>query len=527
MKNTEKKRAAKSAEALAYTNVRRGFIACLILGMMVFVLQNAFLAYKNMKQTARTIQQSVSAQVSDKVNESLKLLKSLASLQIFYEPGIAWEEKVSKLDKINEYYGYMFICYVDKDIVVYTIGEEPASLASREHMQKVYASKQSYVTDSFVAGADGKTLNYTVIVPLLQDGVLTGSLFATVVLDDISALLKEITSSTTADAVLIGSKGQVMCATNGTVYGSSILDILDDHKLYGATADQIEEQMLNRKAGSFRSSVGAELRFTEYGPVENANWDVVVTVGFWPEFFSMLPSAGFVLLGMLLLLLGLYYFVNYHARLQANSIEHMVNAVQEIKKKVCQSSDPSELFDYENILQLSSRGLNDDLTGVFTRVIFLDRAEAMLQEKQEKRDGQTFALCFIDLDNLKTLNDKNGHLAGDIALKRIGSVLREYSVKYDGIVGRYGGDEFILILRDIDDREELDAVLKEMVGRLTFDVRCEDKDITVHCSIGVSLWHPEFSLGTLIANADKALYDVKCHGKANYSIYLYGEHDEI
>ena len=94
-------------------------------------------------------------------------------------------------------------------------------------------------------------------------------------------------------------------------------------------------------------------------------------------------------------------------------------------------------------------------------------------------------------------------------------------------MGRYGGDEFILILRDIDDREELDAVLKEMVGRLTFDVRCEDKDITVHCSIGVSLWHPEFSLGTLIANADKALYDVKCHGKANYSIYLYGEHDEI
>lgn len=527
MKSKNEKQAGKTTEALAFAHVRRAFVCCLILGMLIFVFQNAFLAYKNMKQIAWTIRQSASAQVSEKVNESLKLLKSLASLPSFYDPGVAWEEKVEKLDKINEYYGYMFICYVDKDIVVYTLGEEPASLASREHMQKVYASKQPYVTDSFVAGADGKTLNYTVIVPLMKDGVMTGSLFATIVLDDTSALLKEITSTTTADAVLVGSKGQVMCSTNDTAYGASILDILGGYTLYGATDDQVEEQMLNRKAGSFLSRAGAELMYTDYGPVENANWDVVVTVAFWPEFLSMLPSAVFVLFGMVLLLLGVYYFVYRHARLQAKSMEHMVKSVQEIKKKVYQGSDPSELFDYENIIQLSSRGLNDDLTGTFTRVIFLDRAEAMLREKRKKQDDQLLALCFIDLDDLKTLNDQNGHLAGDMVLQKIGALLREYGAKYDGLVGRYGGDEFILILRDIDSRQELDAVLKELVGRLSFDVCCEDKNIATHCSIGASIWHQELTLGMLISNADKALYDVKCHGKANYSIFMYGERDEI
>lgn len=69
---------------------------------------------------------------------------------------------------------------------------------------------------------------------------------------------------------------------------------------------------------------------------------------------------------------------------------------------------------------------------------------------KDKQDEQILALCFIDLDNLKTLNDTNGHSAGDMALKKIGSIVREYGVKYDGIAGRYGGDEFILILRDID-----------------------------------------------------------------------------
>ena len=202
----------------------------------------------------------------------------------------------------------------------------------------------------------------------------------------------------------------------------------------------------------------------------------------------------------------------------------MVKSVQQIKRKVYQGNDPSEQIDYENIIQLSSKGLNDDLTGTFTRVIFLDRAEAMLKDKQ---DDHILALCFIDLDNLKILNDTNGHSAGDIALKKIGSILREYGAKYDGIAGRYGGDEFILILRDIDNSDELHTVLKELVDRLKFIIYCEDKEIEIHCSIGASIWHKGLTLETLISNADKALYNVKCHGKANYSLFLNGGHDEI
>ena len=519
-----KKQAVKSAESLSYSKVRRSFIVCLLLGILCFLLQNAFLAYMDMKQTVQTIQQSVSNQISEKVNESLKLLESLASLELFYEPDTPWEEKVAALDKINEYYGYMFICFVDQDIVVYTLGEEPASLASREHMQKVYASKQPHVTDSFVAGADGKTLNYTVIVPLMKDGVMTGSLFATVVLDDISGLLNDITATTEAEAVLISSKGQVMCSTNNLTYGTSILDFLSKNKLLHVTADQLEEQMLNRQMGSFQSYNSFNLTYTEYGPVENSNWDVLVTISFCPVFLSMLPSAGLTVLGLILIMAVLYYFVNRYARLQSKTIENMVKSVQQIKRKVYQGNAPLEQVDYENILQLSSKGLNDDLTGTFTRVVFLDRAKAMLNDKQDER---VFALCFIDLDNLKTLNDTYGHSAGDIALKKIGSILREYGVKYDGIVGRYGGDEFILVLQDIDDSDELNAVLNELVGRLKFNISCEENEIEIHCSIGASVWHKGLTLDMMISNADKALYNVKCHGKANYSLFLNGGHDEI
>ena len=70
------------------------------------------------------------------------------------------------------------ICYVDKNIIVYSDGAEPASLASRDYMQQLFATGQRQVTDSFAAGADGTTLNYTVAVPLKdQQENITGALF--------------------------------------------------------------------------------------------------------------------------------------------------------------------------------------------------------------------------------------------------------------------------------------------------------------------------------------------------------------
>ena len=112
-------------------------------------------------------------------------------------------------------------------------------------------------------------------------------------------------------------------------------------------------------------------------------------------------------------------------------------------------------------------------------------------------------------------------------MRKVGGLLREYAVKYDGIVGRYGGDEFILILCDIDNHDELDNVLQELVGRLKFSILHKEQEISIHCSIGASVWREKLTLAMLIANADKALYDVKRHGKANYSLFLNGDCDEI
>ena len=112
-----------------------------------------------------------------------------------------------------------------------------------------------------------------------------------------------------------------------------------------------------------------------------------------------------------------------------------------------------------------------------------------------------------------------GHSGGDIALKSIGYILREYEKKYDGVVGRYGGDEFVLLLTGLEDEAELRSVLDELILRFHSDISSAGQQIPVQCSVGVSLYRPGADLEQLIADADDALYFVKQNGKGYYQIH--------
>ena len=147
--------------------------------------------------------------------------------------------------------------------------------------------------------------------------------------------------------------------------------------------------------------------------------------------------------------------------------------------------------------------------------MFLSQADALLK----KADPQmTKALCFVDMDNLKHLNDSCGHAGGDIALKSIGYILREFEKKYDGVVGRYGGDEFVMLLTSLDDEKELRSVLDELVLRLQTNIQSGGQSIPVQCSVGVSIYRPGAGLEQMIADADEALYYVKQNGKGYYHV---------
>ncbi len=511
-----KKRQAKDqVNILSYAPIIKYILLFCALTMFVVAAGGAVLSTNRMERDVVAAHESVEAQVYNRVNESLKLLESMAVQPEFYDPAVDPLEKVAKVDRIADKYGYMMICFVDSDINVYTIGEEPASLASREYMQQLFSTGEPQVTDSFAAGADGVTLNYTVAYPLKQDGRITGCLFCSIYFDDVVDILKKAVQLSGVQSVLIGSGGQIMSSTNELQYGEPYLDYVREGRSFTMTSDRLETELLAKQSGSYWSFREGNLYCTIYSNVENTDWDLLTSIDFWSVYRTVAP--GFAVIGVLIAVLSILILllVRHFMERQKQVVDMLVQSIQELEKKIYQNERPDNV-DFKEIIRLTSNGLSDGLTGVVTRTVFLKQAEAQLKKVPDRKQA---ALCFVDLDNLKHLNDTYGHNVGDTALKSIGYVLREYEKKYDGVVGRYGGDEFVLLLTDIDDGEELKSVLDALALQLHSDIGTVSESIPVQCSIGVAVRRPGSSLEQMIANADEALYFVKQNGKGYYKIY--------
>jgi diguanylate cyclase (GGDEF)-like protein len=156
----------------------------------------------------------------------------------------------------------------------------------------------------------------------------------------------------------------------------------------------------------------------------------------------------------------------------------------------------------------------DGITGLYNRRHFMEAAEAALARAQ--RLGQPLVALMIDADNFKQVNDTHGHIAGDQVLAEMAQACREH-VRPDDIVGRYGGDEFIIIagittLRAAQIAEQLARPTARVLGR-------DGKPLTYTTSIGIAESQPGWDLPALLTHADQAMYEAKRAGGGSWRIF--------
>jgi diguanylate cyclase (GGDEF)-like protein len=158
------------------------------------------------------------------------------------------------------------------------------------------------------------------------------------------------------------------------------------------------------------------------------------------------------------------------------------------------------------IEKFKTHSIQDSMTGLYNHRFFMDYLHRQI--KLGERSGQTFSLMMIDVDNFKIVNDKFGHLAGDMVLKKIASVLKECARSTD-IICRYGGDEFAVILPDTT--EEQTVQLAQRISLAVKAIHSFDKAVTL--SIGTAEYSGEDNPSDLIRRTDQALYKAKQLGK--------------
>jgi len=154
--------------------------------------------------------------------------------------------------------------------------------------------------------------------------------------------------------------------------------------------------------------------------------------------------------------------------------------------------------------------IKDELTGVFNRRELIRVAE---QEKNRvAQQGTEFCLCLIDVDYFKKINDTYGHAAGDQVLKRIALAIQETIRKTD-CFGRYGGEEFLLLLVEADARAARSFAdrIRENIEKMHFPEMPEEQGVTI--SIGVAQYRHHEAIEHAISRADMALYEAKHAGR--------------
>ncbi|MDM4771001.1 diguanylate cyclase [Solimonas sp. SE-A11] len=151
---------------------------------------------------------------------------------------------------------------------------------------------------------------------------------------------------------------------------------------------------------------------------------------------------------------------------------------------------------------------HDPVTGLINRKLFEERARQHLATAQAKR----FAICFLDLDRFKAVNDRHGHAVGDALLLRIAQILRE-SVRDSDTLARIGGDEFAILLSSIGELARAREVAERIVERIRGIESIEGRAVSVGCSVGIALYpeHGE-TLEELLHHSDAAMYRAKGSG---------------
>ncbi len=166
------------------------------------------------------------------------------------------------------------------------------------------------------------------------------------------------------------------------------------------------------------------------------------------------------------------------------------------------------------IQKMSYQAQHDFLTGLPNRLLLMERLTQAIG--MAKRHAKKIALLFVDLDRFKQINDTFGHAAGDHLLRDVAAEISA-CVRTTDTVSRHGGDEFIILLPEIEEIRDAAQVAEKLLARFAAPRLIDGHEIQVALSIGIAVY-PESGLDAeaLILHADTAMYNTKRSGRNSY-----------
>lgn len=183
-------------------------------------------------------------------------------------------------------------------------------------------------------------------------------------------------------------------------------------------------------------------------------------------------------------------------------------------------------FDMNDIQTMKvdhAEGYYDSMTGLLSKSAITEYAKQLMNESLSRK----FYFFIMDIDNFKTINDSYGHMKGDEVIIEVANIIKK-CLGHKGVCGRIGGDEFMLILENISEEEELRWVLREIRYSVREKYMDPDNNKTVTVSLGGALFPTDAdNYDSMFQLADKMLYLAKAKGRDRYIFYVPAVHGKI
>ena len=203
-------------------------------------------------------------------------------------------------------------------------------------------------------------------------------------------------------------------------------------------------------------------------------------------------------------------------------LEKMERREQDLEARVLERTTKLEVANEK----LHEQAYRDSLSGLPNRRYLQENIQDYI-DRNVKGERTHFALLFIDLDGFKEVNDSMGHDYGDVLLIGVGKRIKN-AIREQDTVARMGGDEFNVLLRDIDCSDSVLTIAEKIQAHLAESFFLNGEQVYVTCSIGIAMF-PEHgdTVETLIKHADLAMYDAKNIGRNCYQFFSYRMLDDL
>lgn len=493
MRNVEEKK-------LQQISLKKYFTAfgLFLLFMMLSILYFFYCVQVNVAAAAeRTIQEHVKRQcdhIREIMNIQYEHLEGIAdyissSKELLSEDNRALLRAVCRTNR----FGRMAIIGGD-GVSTYEDGAVK-NVASREYFQEAMKGKRA-LSDPLESRVDGEW-RVIMAVPVLAAGRAKGVLGGSYDLGALSHFLFEDIYDGEGYSLVVTADGEVVSFDGSEeVRGIGARDNFFDYYgamnfLGGSSMEEVRADFDSRAGRCLKMRDGSEEQYLVYEPLELKGWMLcyVVPVSKVEEGYGFIRYYELIL--TMVLLGGVAVLLCY-----------IWNENQKEKRA---------LMEYAH---------TDVLTGVLNKDTTEEETDQWLEDK---RSSGSQVLMMLDIDNFKTINDVYGHAAGDEALRQVGALLRQV-FREDDIIGRVGGDEFVVLMKNITEEETALNRAEDLCRRFREITLKELKGRPLSCSIGMAC-APEYgtTYQQLYVCADCALYQSKKKGRNGYTMYR-GEH---